>query len=323
MSNIYQINNLQGLSFLIQVPVPLLKEHIRYPHYREFTIPKKTGGNRRIMAPANGLKYIQSKLAYEFQKKYRAPDFVFGFVKNQNGVEKSIRENALKHVGKKYVWNIDIKDFFGSISTQKIKDVLMLEPFQMKEQLAIDLALLLCYQRQLPAGAPSSPILSNIVCRKMDIDLTEFILNQGSDFDFSRYADDLTISSNKEITESFQKQIFKILKQNGFVINKKKNRIYTEHQSQWVTGIKVNTVLNLDRRYIKNIRAILHDIESRGINKALTKMNQKNPQIYTIKSFINHLKGRINHIGFVKGKEDSSFKNLMSRLESIQANRKA
>jgi RNA-directed DNA polymerase len=319
MSNIHHINNLQGLSFLIQVPVPLLKEHIRNPHYREFTIPKKSGGHRQIMAPADGLKYIQSKLAYEFQKKFKAPDYVFGFVKNQNGIEKSIRENALLHVGKKYVWNIDIKDFFGSISTQKIKDILMLEPFQMKEQLAIDLALLLCYQRQLPAGAPSSPILSNIACRKMDIELTEFIFKQGSDFELSRYADDLTISSNQEITESFQKQVYKILKQNGFEINKKKNRIYTECQAQWVTGIKVNAKLNLDRKYIKNIRAIIHDIESRGINKALNRMNEINPEIYTIKRFIHHLKGRINHVGFVKGKEDPSFQNLMSRLEVIKS----
>ena len=323
MSNIHQIKNLQGLSFLIGVPVPLLKEHIRNPHYREFTIPKKSGGSRQIKAPADGLKYVQTKLAYEFQRKFNSPDFVFGFVKNKNGIEKSIRENALLHVGKKYVWNIDIKDFFGSISTQRIKDVLMQYPYYMNEQLAIDLALLLCHQRQLPAGAPSSPILSNIACRNLDLELKEFILNQGSDFELSRYADDITISSNREMSESFQKQVFKILKQNGFVINKNKNRIFTELQSQWVTGIKVNTVLNLDRRYIKNIRAILHDIESRGINKALTKMNQKNPHIYTIKGFVNHLKGRINHIGFVKGKEDSSFKNLMNRLESIQANLKA
>ncbi|MFY8022161.1 MAG: reverse transcriptase family protein [Bacteroidia bacterium] len=314
---IQKIGTIEGLSLLIHAPVPQLLGLIQYPLYKGFSIPKKAGGYRKILAPAADLKMVQSSLAVELQKLYVPPFSAFGFLHNREDEEKSIRANAQLHVGKKYLWNIDIKDFFGSISTQKIKDTLMAPPYLLKEQIAIDIALLCCYQRQLPAGAPSSPILSHIACKELDEELLRLIKSQSTAIQVSRYADDLSFSSHEEITESFQVNVIQLLKKHGFEVNTKKNRMAKFNQSKWVTGIKVNEKLNLDRRYIRNIRAILNDIEQRGYQAANCRYCEIIHEEEQADKLLHHLIGKINHVGFIRGKHDALYLKMKVRLSQI------
>ena len=175
-----------------------LEKLINMPVYEHYVIKKKRGGERHIFAPEKRLKQIQKRLNYFLQAYYLwiKPAEVHGFVINPHylGRHCNIVANAGMHTGKKHVLNIDLKDFFPSISAKRIKTLFSSSYFNYNEQIATALALLTTYQAKLPVGTPTSPVLSNFVCLELDADLRTFC--QENDLQFTRYADDLSFSSN-------------------------------------------------------------------------------------------------------------------------------
>jgi RNA-directed DNA polymerase len=131
--------------------------------YTEFQIAKKTGGFRKISAPATSLKIIQQKLNQVLQNVYDVKASVHSFIP-----EKSIVTNAQVHVGQKYVFNIDLKDFFPSINFGRVRGMFLTPPYDLPEDVGTVLAQICCFNNQLPQGAPTSPIISNMICVKMD-----------------------------------------------------------------------------------------------------------------------------------------------------------
>jgi RNA-directed DNA polymerase len=287
---------------------------IAHPEYRPFTIPKKSGGYREIKAPSDELKYTQKRLSWIFNKLYVAPEGVHGFVAKTELDTYSILSNARMHIGKKYVWNLDIESFFSSIPTQLVVNKLMEGPFCFEESKAKYISLLIVYQRQLPMGSPCSPVVSNMVCEKMDAQLNDFVkvqneLNPEANLAYTRYADDITFSSNVAFTTLQKAAVYFCLNQMGFTVNQKKERIQTHLQAQWVTGIKTNEKPNLNRKYIRNIRAALHQAREKGLAQAAQDYfkleGSASPE--TIDRFLSVLRGKISHVGFVKGKEDAVY----------------
>jgi RNA-directed DNA polymerase len=302
---------ISDLSLLFKASLPDIENVINAPIYETFQIPKKKGGSRLIQAPEVQLMRMQSRLNFYLQNYYHLlrPQCVHGFVINPNKKEKvcNIVENAKIHVQQKYVLNLDLKDFFPSIKAYRVKELFLSDYFRYSEQVAIALALLVTYEGKLPIGAPTSPVISNFICLELDDMLQSYC--DTNKINYSRYADDLTFSSNQEITKFQIHDLTVIINANQFEINKKKTRLKTNSRKQTVTGLVVNEKVNVDRKTIKMVRAMLHDALQNGIAKAAKRHFKNNNQISNRSEayFMNRLDGYINFIGQVRGKEDALY----------------
>lgn len=137
--------------------------------YKQFQIKKKSGGTRTIRAPATNLKIIQKSIARELSKIVRFKPCVTGFVEGRD-----IKRNASIHVGQKHVLNIDLTDFFGTINYGRVYGLLTKKPHNIGPKVAAAIAKACTLDNVLPQGAPTSPILSNLVCAKMDAELNRY-----------------------------------------------------------------------------------------------------------------------------------------------------
>ncbi len=297
-----------------------LESIINGPQYKKFKIEKKKAGKREICAPEPVLKKIQKRLNYFLQAYYLCmrPEAVHGFVVNPHylGLSCNIAENAKLHTGKKHVANIDLKDFFSSIAAWQVKDIFESEIFGFNDQLATALTLLTTFEGKLPTGAPTSPVLSNFICLEMDKELTEYCASNG--LTYSRYADDMTFSSDSLINSNEILDLISLIQKYGFRINEKKLRLKKANQKQTVTGLTVNEKVNVNRKLLKKTRAMLHDMTTNGVDAATRKHFGIDIEVQpkTRARFISQLEGYINFIGQVRGKEDSFYRNLKTAFDS-------
>jgi RNA-directed DNA polymerase len=304
-------NNFYHLSKLLQIDESELIHHINEPEYFHYKIKKKKGGVRSISAPESTLKRLQKRLNFCLQQYYFLikPAYVHGFVLQPKDSPKfcPIVENACVHTRKKVVLNIDLKDFFPSISAKRVKELFTSEVFRFHENIAIALALLTTYEKKLPTGAPTSPVISNFICLQLDEDLKSYCVE--NQLDYTRYADDLTFSSHETINSDMILDIISIILSHGFNINEKKLRIKLADCRQTVTGLIVNEKVNVPRKLIKNIRAMLHDLTVNGAEIAAKNHFKNNQQpLSTLQfKFLSRLKGYIDFIGQVRGKNDSIY----------------
>jgi RNA-directed DNA polymerase len=296
---------------------------INHPSYSNHSIRKKKGGQRQIYVPDNNLKIIQKRLNYFLQAYYLLikPNEVNGFVVNPSYLGKgcNIVENAKIHCKRKQVLNIDLKDFFPSISANQVKEVFTSDYFKFNESIAIALTFLTTYQGRLPTGAPTSPVISNFICLKLDVDLKDFCSKNG--LYYSRYADDLTFSSDSFIPMNTVLDLINVIKQNNFQINEKKLRMKSSNRKQIVTGLTVNEKVNIDRKLLKKIRAMLHDLTVNGIENAAQKHFKMNGEFDSKfqEKFIQRLEGYINFVGQIRGKNDSLYLRFNSLYQTFNS----
>lgn len=294
-----------------------------------FTIKKKSGADRTIHSPVKGLKSILRSLNFVLQCVYEPHEAATGFV-----LEKSIVDNAKKHVGHHYVLNMDLKDFFHTFDRNRVKMGFMYEPFALngdKEPLAFLLASLCTHPIEiegegktvLPQGSPTSPTVTNILCKKLDRRLTGLANRFGATY--TRYADDITFSSPHNIytDEDFIKELKRIIEEDQkLVINPKKTRLQKTGHRQEVTGLIVNDKVNVHRSYVKQIRMWLYYWEKYGYEKAdqifkrdyiADKGHVKNKNAH----LVNVLDGKLEFLKMVKGIEDRTFKGLKKRFDKL------
>lgn len=314
------IKNLQNLSVLLGMEPRYLLHFAHSPVYRSFKIPKSSGGYRHIDSPGRVHMSIQKRLNIYLQEVYISlrSDHVNGFIKRtgKDGPIIGIRSNASPHVGKGYVINVDLKDFFHSISAGRVRDMFTSEPFNFKRDLASLLAVLTTWYNKLPMGAPTSPVISNFVLRDLDANLIK--LAEKHLYTYTRYADDLSFSGNVEPDESFLEDLHGIIEAEGFTINMKKFRIQGKLSRQVVTGIVVNEKYNLPRMYYRNLRAVLHDWDVNGINAAAMKYFRLElpPGRRVLNKFINSVQAKIDYLEYVRGIGDPLSAKLREKLRS-------
>ena len=312
------LENTQDVCAYFEVPRAVLEQLLNTPVYRKFSIPKKRGGSRKIEAPEQRLMNVQRILNQGLQSLYLCdPDpAVFGFVRNDKQVQPAspIVQNALPHVGKSFVLNIDLKDFFPSFRAHRVKELFLSDRFKFNDSTATVLALLTTYQGHLPQGAPTSPIITNFICAPMDVALRE--LSGKNNWSFTRYADDLTFSSVHAFTDADIAQIRNIVESNQFSINDKKIRRKGSGRRQEVTGIVVNSKANVNRKTIRKVRAMLHDLEKNGLTVATASHFKNFPVVQATDSlvFLNRLRGLIAFIGQVRGNEDPVFLQFQEKI---------
>lgn len=298
-----------------------LKSVALNPEYKMFNIPKKSGGNRRIEAPCDYLKRIQTRLNRKLQCVYYMikPEFVHGFcIKGYSGSALSgIAANADMHVSKMKIMTLDIKDYFHSFTAKDVWDLFRSDPFDFPEALANILTMLTTWYDILPTGAPTSPVLSNFLTKDLDYKLSVFTASQKGVY--SRYADDLTFSFDNYISDSFISHIKDIIIEEGFVINDRKFRILSSGERQTVTGLVVNEKVNISRRYIRQLRAVLFDWKINGIECTLRRYfgSDKNPNDAIKAKFRNSVRGRIQFVGNIRGKNDRIYQRLENQFSSF------
>ena len=237
---------------------------------------KKSGGKRLISAPMPMLKQAQYHILNKLLYKLTIQDTAYGFVP-----DRSIVGNAEKHVGKSVVINMDLRNFFPTITYKRVKG--LFKSLGYAQKYATILALLCTEpeteevkmdgqryfvatgERHLPQGAPTSPVITNLICRTFDKRLLGAAEKLG--FTFTRYADDLTFSCLESAKPNVGKLLWiahKIVKEEGFVMHPDKLRVMHKGRHQEVTGIVVNEKLNVSRTTLKNFRALLYQIEKEG-----------------------------------------------------------
>jgi len=414
--------------------------------YTTFKVKKKSGAERTIHAPKSGLKSIQKTLSFVLQCVFEPHKAATGFVR-----EKSIVDNAKVHVGNKYVYNIDLKDFFPSIDQARVWKCLQLKPFNLndnglnnkekkissvitieefikehkptkiqfiksdkgnfmhfiktedgiekyisikldktislketnvldilseikskcvilvykignntylkfrikddvrnveksivlsKQKIANVIASLCCAEMEverldkisgkwnlekrnvLPQGAPTSPILTNVICQRMDYLLSAVAKRFG--LNYTRYADDMTFSSMHNVYQNdseFLKELHRIIAEQGFYIKESKTRLQKEGYRQEVTGLLVNENVNVQKRYIKQLRMWLYYWETYGYERAYTFFMQQYIADKTVlkgkPNMANVIDGKLNYLKMVKGAENNLYLKLRGRFEVL------
>lgn len=320
----------QDIARLLQISDYQLRYHLYIrplnKAYTTFQIPKKTGNYRIISAPISSLKIIQRKVNQILKSVYKPKPSTYGFVTG-----KSIVTNAKQHVKQRHVLNLDIQDFFSSINFGRVRGLLMAIPYSCTEEVATILAQICCYENKLPQGAPTSPIISNMICAKLDSQLQR--LAKKYQCIYTRYADDITFSTSRtkfpghlawfsqEADILFlSDELKKIIENNGFIVNNSKLRLYSRYKHQEVTGITVNQKLNVKRSYVRQIRAMLHAWEKYGLENAEAEFWNKfdnKSSLKKRKSFKSIVKSKIEFVGTVRGKDDTIYLNFLRWLKRL------
>ncbi|MFZ4412021.1 MAG: reverse transcriptase domain-containing protein [Bacteroidales bacterium] len=417
--------------------------------YTSFKIKKKSGSERSIHAPVNGLKSLQKTLSFILQCVFEPHHAAMGFIRG-----KSIVDNANIHTGSRYIYNIDMKDFFPSIDQARVWKCLQLKPFNLKDDaktsesensklqtgirkfitdhgesifyqiknntltlvhdkngnykkyeerltnhivkpntqhLSFDfeyskklleyrelvnniifedskryilspeslkqlerlvysrqtianiIASLCCTEMEverkndadewitvkrnvLPQGAPTSPVITNIICQRLDYILSGVAKRFG--LSYSRYADDITFSSMHNVYQQdseFLKELHRIITEQGFHIKETKTRLQKDGYRKEVTGLLVNEKVNVQHRYIKQLRMWLYYWENYGYERAYAYFLQ---QYMTDKwnivngkpDMVNVIAGKLDYLKMVKGAENQQYLKLKGRFDVLSSN---
>ncbi len=245
--------------------------------YIEFEIVKKNGKTRKIKAPVDQLKYLQRRLADllnscfdEISSKAQKKSLSHGFRKNH-----SIFTNANNHKNRRYVFNVDLQDFFPSINFGRVRGFLIKNNnFCLNENVATVIAQIACHNNELPQGSPCSPIISNLVGHLLDVRMVN--LAKKGKCTYSRYADDLTFSTNRKEFPSLlalkdddsnwvaSKKLKQEIEKVGFSINPEKTSMQYKNSRQLATGLIVNAKVNVKKEYYKNARSMCHNLFNTG-----------------------------------------------------------
>lgn len=311
--------------------------------YTTFSIPKKSGGVRNISAPNPRLMILLKGIGILLESVYQPTACVMGFLHGR-----SVVHNASAHLGQNYILNLDLKDFFPSITGGRIYGKLSSEPYCFSKEVAQIIATACTISETtgdpanhstksfLPQGSPASPIITNIICESLDKRLTKLAAKYH--LRFTRYADDITFSSMHTAMfgeniysddSNFFNELRKAIEQQGFTINEGKTRLQKKGSRQEVTGLIVGDKVNVTRKYIKDLDIILYVWEKFGYSAAFARLGKdydlKGKRRTSLPRLEQVVNGKLNYLKMVKGQNDPVYmkyrKAFDSQMELIKKKR--
>jgi len=308
-----RIRSTAALCTLLGIDKLTLEVLARQPRYKAFHLPKNADGNLRLIEdPPPVLKKIQSTLnhylqsAYYFEKSHAGYGFVTSPVTDYD--KRNILTNARKHLRRPWLLQTDLCDFFHYVTQQKVQEVFRAPPLCFSEDLSELLTALTTYQGRLPMGAPSSPVLSNFACRALDEALYE--LAQAKLWVYTRYADDLSISSMRPMDTEDQWKIRSIIQEHGFLVNESKTRLLGPDDEKIVTGILLRNKGELRPGFYEEVTTEVAQlaavVESQHFYGEL--------RTYWVEKMKQQVRGKITFIGFVLGVRHPEYINLRDRF---------
>ncbi len=313
------------------------------PRYKSFVITKRNGSPRVIREPYLEVKNLQYQVLDFLIARSGAPKpCVHGFTEGR-----SIVTNATVHCNKQtqHLLNIDLEDFFPSVTFFRVRGVFQKKPFEFSHEVATVLAQICTVDGVLPQGAPTSPFISNLVCRSMDRDLMALAKRHRARY--TRYADDLTFSFSVRYPHSLPSNIcsfeggvlalgnelVEIINGHSFRINETKSRFSTRGHRLEVTGVKINEFPNVKREFVDQIRGALNAWEKYGYKLAQQEWErrvvagsksayEKRPwkrQTRTchFPELNNVIWGKLLYLRMVRGRDDVLYTRLAERFNTL------
>ena len=329
---------------LLGLPYVELKT-LLYPHppYKSFVIKKRNSTSRLINEPRRKLKDLQAiLLAYLYEHAASMKPCVHGFTPGR-----SIVTNANTHCSPKtrFLLNIDIEDFFPSITFYRVRGILQSKPFAFSYSVATVLAQLTTFNGVLPQGAPTSPLLANLACRSLDGELMNLARRHRATY--SRYADDITFSFSVVRSESLPanvcsfdsgiltlgEELKAIFASHSFRINPNKSRLSSRLHRLEVTGVTINKFPNVKRKFVDTIRGGLHAWKVYGYALAQTEWEKRvidgmgkdyehrpwkrQTRIRGVPKLKNVLWGKLLYLRMVRGSDDALYMRLAKRYNAL------
>ncbi|MFE3839332.1 retron Ec67 family RNA-directed DNA polymerase/endonuclease [Pseudogemmobacter sonorensis] len=295
----------KGVSYVLYKLDPAKK-------YRSFEIPKKSGGVRTINAPEPQLALLQTRLAellYACVHERKQENARFWFASHGFHQGRTIVSNAEVHRRRRFVFNLDLEDFFGTINFGRVRGFFIRDAmFPLEPKVATIIAQIACHDNALPQGSPCSPVISNLIGNILDSRL--LALARNTRCTYTRYADDLTFSTNEKLfpTEiavnvhgadwEVGAKLRKTIEGTGFSINPVKTRMSLRQSRQTVTGLVVNAKANINQDYYRAARAMCNLLFQTGYYFR----PGDDPANATDK--LGPLEGTLSHIYFVKARRD-------------------
>lgn len=295
-----------ALSYILYMQSPAIK-------YKIFEIPKRRGGTRTIKAPIDSLKLLQQRLSILLQDcvdeinevKNRKDRIAHGFKR-----KRSIITNARQHRNRRYIFNVDLEDFFPSINFGRVRGYFIWDKsFNLDNDVATVIAQIACHENALPQGSPCSPVISNLITNVLDMHLVRLASTVGCTY--SRYADDLTFSTNKkafpaEIAEPSETEpnrwipgaeLQRLITHSGFRINAAKTHMQYRTSRQEVTGLVVNKKINVRHEYRHTVRSMVHSLLAKGSFEACVAIEKAGAvTIEKREGTVNQLHGMLGFI---------------------------
>ena len=296
--------------------------------YKYYQIKKKRGkGKRQIIVPYNNLKSIQNFILKEILDKTTSNSNAYGFIK-----KKSILDNAKIHSEKQSILNLDLLKFFDSIQEKRVYGIF--SSLGYAKNLSVDLSkictvilpddyvknfnerelksfreLVPIGNASLPQGAPTSPTLSNLICKNLDYRLS--ILAEKLNVDYSRYADDITFSGTLKNLPKI-KLLRHIIRDEGFCINWNKVGVYKKGRKQIVTGLTVSNGVHVPREFKNEVKKHLYGCLNFGLENHLNFIGADDKNFY--KEWL------LGKIFFIKSIEPDYAKSLVDKFNLIEWN---
>lgn len=313
--NIFTINNLRQLANFLRCEETFLEAYLQgdfiiLDRGDSFNMPISTGKTsiieklylrKRNKHPkayrevysvrTDTLKNVLKGFSTFLKESHVASKAVHGYVHGRN-----IKTNAEMHLSKRFLLSVDISNFFGSITTDMISEALLSVGFS--KFATQHLSKIVTLNNVLPPGYSTSPIISNIVIKKMDED---FLHLCGVDSVYTRYADDLYFSSN--ISLPTLENISEIVSNYGFALNPEKTKYMPQGVKQYVTGLTVfdHVKPRVTKRVKRNLRLELHYLVSYGLRGHVLKRMGKTMADY-------------DYDDSIKSEVDGEVKNIDNRI---------
>jgi len=321
------LSSAREVADLLEVPYKKLCFYLyKKQNYKKFEIMRASGKPRIISAPETPLKIIQRKLAQILNAVYGSRSVVHGFARGR-----SIRSNAGRHLGAEWVLNFDLQDFFPTIHFGRVAGLFAGKPYNLPDEVAKTLARICCFEGSLPIGAPTSPIVANLICGKMDSELKALAWSCGCIY--TRYADDISISTKAPSLDmriagknpstrqwEIGAEVQGLIEKNSFKINPSKTRVRGRQSSMEITGVRINAGLNVSHKFYRRVKAMLHPFEKYGEEAA----QLEHRSLYAKKQrgngeppFRDILRGKIEFLGFIRGRDDRIYVGLLQRMQEL------
>ena len=272
-------------------------------HYRSVEIPKSDGGTRKLSVPDPLLKSVQRKISEVILSRMDVSSYARAYSYGDSPLK-----NASSHVNKKEIFKLDIRKFFDHVTYPLIKErVFTTDRFS--ESNRILLSLLCMYDESLPQGAPTSPVISNILLYEFDEELGRWCKER--DISYTRYCDDMTFSANSLTPEEIEHKVSSMLKKYGLFINQKKKQYICGSRRKKITGIVVNEKLNTPVEYRKKIRQEVFFINKYGLKDHMERIKCTDSE----RRYLSSLLGRINYALSINQSEE--FENYRKQISAL------
>ena len=311
-----KMKSLTGVARLLGTTELYLQVMVAAGTYQKFSIAKPGGGRRKIENPNDELKKLQKRIAFYLQAIYtqRKPACSYGFVltTTDDADRRNIYTNALQHVGARHLLNVDLKDFFHSITFDQVRRFFRRAPFLFSPAAARCLAGLCTYRGRLPMGAPTSPVLSNLLFIPTDEALSKLAATYG--WTYTRYVDDMTFSGKRKFKRHQLAALRETLQGAGFQVNEKKWKKQQRKKGKYpeVTGLILKGKKpDLKREYLHQLN---QDIEVYRYLTSPAMAARKLVKAEAITRLRRSIVGQINFVGFIKGDHHKLYHHLRSRM---------